>query len=99
MAGGIFGSRGLIPAPASDVAGSGDKGVVVMAVDPDGPAAEHGIQTGDVILNVGGKSVSNADDVRSALNAAKESGKHDVLMQVKSADATKFVAVPLTKEG
>jgi serine protease Do len=90
---------GLRLAPASEVAGSGDKGVVVVAVDPDGPAAERGFQTGDVILNVGGKSVSNASDVRSALNAAKEGGKHDVLMQVKSADATKFVAVPLTKEG
>jgi serine protease Do len=90
---------GLRLAPASDVAGSGDKGVVVVGVDPDGPAAEHGVQTGDVILNVGGKSVSNASDVRSALNEAKQSGKHDVLMQVKSADATKFVAVPLTKEG
>jgi len=90
---------GLRLAPASDVAGSGDKGVVVVAVDPDGPAAEHGFQTGDVILNVGGKSVSNASDVRSALNEAKASGKHDVLMQVKSADATRFVAVPLTKEG
>ena len=90
---------GLRLAPAGDVAGSGDKGVVVVAVDPDGPAAEHGVQTGDVILNVGGKSVSNVSDVRSALNAAKESGKHDVLMQVKTSDATRFVAVPLTQEG
>jgi serine protease Do len=77
------------------VQGSGDKGVVVTAVDPEGPAAEHGFQTGDVILNVGGKSVSNVGDVRAALNAAKESGKHAVLMQVKTADATRFVAVPL----
>jgi serine protease Do len=86
---------GLQLAPAADVQGSGDKGVVVTAVDPDGPAAEHGFQTGDVILNVGGKSVSNVGDVRSALNAAKDNGKHSVLMQVKTADATRFVAVPL----
>jgi serine protease Do len=86
---------GLQLAPAADVQGSGDKGVVVTAVDPDGPAAEHGFQTGDVILNVGGKSVSNVGDVRSALNAAKDSGKHSVLMRVKTADATRFVAVPL----
>jgi serine protease Do len=86
---------GLQLAPAAEVQGSGDKGVVVTAVDPEGPAAEHGFQTGDVILNVGGKSVSNVGDVRAALNAAKESGKHAVLMQVKTADATRFVAVPL----
>ena len=86
---------GLRLAPASDVDGSGDKGVVVTAVDPSGPAAEHGFQTGDVILDVGGKTVSNPGDVRSALNAAKSSGKHSVLMRVKTADATRFVAVPL----
>jgi serine protease Do len=86
---------GLQLAPAADVDGSGDRGVVVTAVDPEGPAAEHGFQTGDVILNVGGKSVSNVGEVRAALNAAKDSGKHSVLMQVKTADATRFVAVPL----
>ena len=88
---------GLQLAPAGEVDGSGDKGVVVVAVDPQGPAAEHGFQTGDVILNVGGKTVSNAGDVRAALNAAKQSGKNSVLMRVKTADATRFVAVPLAK--
>jgi serine protease Do len=88
---------GLQLAPAGEVDGSGDKGVVVVAVDPQGPAAEHGFQTGDVILNVGGKTVSNAGDVRAALNAAQQSGKNSVLMRVKTADATRFVAVPLAK--
>jgi serine protease Do len=88
---------GLELAPAGEVDGSGDKGVVVVAVDPQGPAAEHGFQTGDVILNVGGKTVSNAGDVRAALNAAKQGGKNSVLMRVKTADATRFVAVPLAK--
>ncbi|MBU6455968.1 MAG: Do family serine endopeptidase [Bradyrhizobium sp.] len=88
---------GLQLAPAADVEGSGDKGVVVTAIDPDGPAAEHGFRTGDIILNVGGKSVSSVGDVRAALNAAKDSGKHSVLMRVKTADATRFVAMPLAK--
>ena len=88
---------GLRLAPAGEVDGSGDKGVVVVAVDPEGPAAEHGFKTGDVILNVGGKTVANAADVRAALVAAKESGKNTVLMRVKTADATRFVAVPLAK--
>ncbi|MBU6464129.1 MAG: Do family serine endopeptidase [Bradyrhizobium sp.] len=88
---------GLQLAPAADVDGSGDKGVVVTAIDPDGPAAEHGFRIGDIILNVGGKNVSNVGDVRTALNAAKDSGKHSVLMRVKTADATRFVAMPLAK--
>jgi serine protease Do len=88
---------GLSLAPASEVEGAGEKGVVVTSVDPDGPAAEHGVKTGDVILNVGGKSVANVGDVRAALSDAGSNGKHSVLLQVKSADATRFVAVPLAK--
>lgn len=86
---------GLGLAPAGDVQGAGQKGVVVTEVDPQGPAAQRGIQTGDVILNVGGKAVSNVGDVRSELAQAKSSGKHSVLLQVRSAEATRFVAVPL----
>jgi serine protease Do len=88
---------GLTLAPAGDVDGAGQKGVVVTSVDPEGAAAEHGLQTGDIILNVGGTSVADAGDVRSALMKANADGKHSVLMQVKTADATKFVAVPLAK--
>jgi serine protease Do len=86
---------GLTLAPADEVAGSGGKGVVVTAVDPDGPAAEHGVRIGDVILDVGGKSVGNPSEVRGALSEAKSQGKHDVLMRVKTADAMRFVALPL----
>jgi len=87
---------GLQLAPASEVAGAGQKGVAVVGVDPSGPAAERGIRTGDVILDVGGKSVANAGEVRSALKQARANGKHDVLMRVKSANSVMhFVAVPV----
>ena len=46
-------TSGLSLAPAR-AAGAGSQGVVVTAVDPNGPAAEHGIKAGDVITNVGG---------------------------------------------
>jgi serine protease Do len=86
---------GLSVAPASEVAGAGDKGVVVTSVDPDGPAAEHGVQSGDVILDVGGKSVTSGNDLRQALSQAKTDGKHDVLMRVKTSDNTHFIAMPI----
>jgi len=86
---------GLSVAPASEVAGSGDKGVVVTNVDVNGTAAERGVQVGDVILEVGGKTVSTPSDVRGRLMEATEQGKQVVLVRVKSADATKFVALPL----
>jgi len=86
---------GLTLAPAGQVAGSGSEGVVVTKVDPNGIASEHGLQTGDVILEVGGRKVAHPSDVRSALNDAQKDGKRSVLMRVKSGDATKFVALRL----
>jgi serine protease Do len=86
---------GLSLAPAAAVAGAGDDGVVVTNVDPDGPAAERGFKTGDVIVEVGGKTVSKPHDVSKALNAARSDGKRTVLMRVKSGDATRFVALPV----
>jgi serine protease Do len=85
---------GLELAPATDVTGAGDQGVAVVGVEPDGPAADHGFETGDVILDVGGKPVANASQVREALSAAQAQGKHDVLMRVKTADGTRFIAMP-----
>jgi serine protease Do len=41
-------------ASAADVDGAGETGVVVAEVDPDGPAAQKSIRTGDVILDVAG---------------------------------------------
>jgi serine protease Do len=89
------GHLGLSVAPASEVAGSGDRGVVVTGVDPDGPAAERGMRTGDVILDVGGTSVNSASEIREALSKARADGKHDVLMRVRTADNTRFVAMPV----
>ncbi|QDL99082.1 Do family serine endopeptidase [Rhodopseudomonas palustris] len=89
---------GLRVVPAGEVDGAGKAGVVVTGVDPEGPAADKGLRTGDVILDVGGKTVANTGDVRSALVAASKDGKKTVLMRVKTADsAARFVAVPIAK--
>ncbi len=87
---------GLTLAPTSET-DSGTGGVTVTAVDPDGPAAEHGVQSGDVILAIGGKAVSKPADVRQQLVELHKEGKNTVLLRLKSGNATKFVAVPLGK--
>jgi serine protease Do len=86
---------GLSLAPAADVGGAGNQGVVVTQVDPDGAAAAHGFKTGDVILDVGGKSVNAPADVRRALTDARSDGRRTVLMRIKSEQGTRFVALPL----
>jgi serine protease Do len=89
---------GLTLAPAGQVAGSGNEGVVVTNVDPNGIAADHGLKTGDVILDVGGKKVGNPGEVRDAIRDAQKDGKRTVLMRVKSGgEGTKFVALRLGK--
>jgi len=86
---------GLKLAPGSKAAGSEGRGVVVTAVDPNGVAADHGFQVGDVILDVGGKSVSSPSDVRDQVADARKEGKHTLLFRVKSNEGTRFVALPL----
>jgi serine protease Do len=88
-------SLGLSLAPASRVAGAGAQGVVVTDVESNGPAAERGFKTGDVILEIGGNKVENPADVSKALADAKGAGKRTVLMRVKSGEATRFVALPV----
>ena len=88
---------GLSLAPAREMAGSGSEGVVVTEVDPDGLASEHGLKSGDVILEVGGTKVATAADVRKAVGEAQKNGKHAVLMRVKSDDTMKFVAIPFAR--
>jgi serine protease Do len=84
-------SLSLSVEPANNVEGAGDKGVVVTAV----AAAQKGIRPGYIILDVGGKAVANASEMRKAVADATAQGKHDVLMRVKTAKAAMFVAVPL----
>jgi serine protease Do len=85
---------GLTLAPAKSVAGGGDEGVIVTDIDPNGSAADR-FKTGDVILDVGGATVSSPGDVRKAISTAHADGKHTVLMRVKSGQGVRFVAVPL----
>jgi serine protease Do len=83
---------GLTLAPASAV--GGNQGVAVTAVDPAGPAADHGMKSGDVILDVAGKMVSSPSDVSKEIADLHKAGKKTVLMRVKSGNATRFVAIP-----
>jgi serine protease Do len=86
---------GLTLAPGSKAPGTDGKGVLVTAVDPNGVAADHGLRVGDVILDVGGKSVSNPSEVRDQVADARKDGKHTLLFRVKSNEGTRFVALPL----
>jgi serine protease Do len=89
----VFKGLGLTLAPASSIQGAGSQGVVVAEIDPDGAAAQKGMQVGDVILEAGGHPVSKPADVAAALAEAKKDNRKAVLLRVKSSDGTHFVAI------
>ena len=84
---------GLVPAPA------GKTGVVVESVEPDSDAAEKGLRTGDVILEVNSRKVAQPADVDRAVQDAKKLGRKAVLVTIKRGDNRRFVAVQLNKAG
>jgi serine protease Do len=92
---------GLSLAPAVKVPGAGEDGVVITEVDPNSDAANKGLKAGDVILQVAGETVSQPGDVakgvKKAMDKAKDKDKVNVLMQVKTGDQTRFVALSLKK--
>jgi len=90
-----MGKLGLTLAPAARVQGAGDRGVVVTGVDSSGIAAEHGFAQGDVIVSVNGKEVATPADVRTEIGKAREDGRKNVLMHVKSRDNLRFVTLPV----
>jgi len=61
----------LTPQRASELGAKASRGVVVTDVDPDGPAAEAGLQSGDVIEQVNGRAVASGPELRSALESAQ----------------------------
>ena len=92
-------SFGLTLAPAASVAGAGSSGVVVSDIDPDGTAAQKGLQTGDVILEAAGKPVTRPSDVSSAISDAKKDGHKAVLLRVKTGDNVRYVALSTQNAG
>jgi serine protease Do len=87
---------GITVTPASKMAGAGDQGLVVTEVEEDGAAAGK-LEQGDVIVRVGGKTVSSVSDVTASLDEAQKAGKKSVLLLVKRNDATRFVPIEIGK--
>ena len=86
---------GLTLAPASQVRGVGGRGVVVIDTKRRANGADHGISPGDVILEIAGKPVNSAGDVRTAVTDARRGGKRTVMLHVQSGATSRFVAVPV----
>ena len=80
----------LTPQLARQLGLEESKGLLVTAVDPDGPAADAGIRSGDVIQQVDGHSVTSSDELRRTLS----SGERPALVLVRRGEQNLFVTLP-----
>lgn len=72
-------------------------GVAVAEVAEGGPAADKGLQAGDVIVSVNGIDTKTVNDVGLAVTKAMEDSRKAILFQVKTGDRNRFVALPVAK--
>jgi serine protease Do len=68
-----------------------DTGVVVTRVEPGSPAADAGIQTGDLVQEVNRKPVKNVEDYVQKVEKAK--GQDNILLLIQRGQNNLFAAV------
>jgi serine protease Do len=72
------------------------KGVVILNVDRNSPAADKGLKPGQIVVEVGQETVSSPDDVQKRVEGLKKDGKKSALLLISDADGqVQFAAIPL----
>jgi serine protease Do len=69
------------------------KGVVVVAVNPDGIAEEAGITGGDIIKEINGVRINSMDDYNKAVSAHKKGNIMRLLL--RRGESSLFVTIPV----
>ncbi len=72
-------------------------GVLILDVKKDGPAADKGLERGDVIIEVDQKEVATPEHVMEKVAAAATAGRASVLFFVARRDDMRFVALKLKR--
>ena len=83
--------QNLTPEMAKRLRLKTETGVVVTRVEPGSPAADAGIQTGDIIREINRKTVKNVEDLVQKLEQAKD--QSNILLLVQRGQNNLFAAV------
>ncbi len=96
---GIAAQQALIPR-RTQLANGLDQasGVMIAAIEPDSPAAEAGLLTGDIIYGLDGRRVAGADDLIRLLNGERI-GKPIALDTLRTGRARVFDVTPRERRG
>jgi len=71
------------------------KGVVVVDVAKDSPAAAKGVRPGDMIMEAAQEEVKSPGEVSTKIDEAKKSGRKSILLLVERQGDLRFVALRL----
>ncbi|HEX5320467.1 MAG TPA: PDZ domain-containing protein, partial [Stellaceae bacterium] len=71
------------------------KGVVVVEVGKDTPAAEKGLKPGDLIMEAAQEEIKSTTQVTAKIDAARKSGRKSILLLVQRQGDLRFVALRL----
>ena len=74
------------------------KGLKVLEVKPDAPAAKSGLKTGDILDQIDGKDINNVDDMRSALEKGASDYRMNIRRNGKPLELKVSIPKPLRKE-
>jgi serine protease Do len=70
-------------------------GAVVSQIDAGGPAADAGLATGDVIVQIQQDKITNPADVARVITSARQQQRHFVIVLVKNAQGLRWMPVSL----
>jgi serine protease Do len=73
------------------------KGAVVVGVKQDAPAADRGINVGDVIVGVGQERVSSVNDVVAKVKRASDAKQKAILLLIDRKGNERYIPVPLSQ--
>jgi serine protease Do len=75
--------------------GDDAKGVIVVDVSKDSPAAAKGVRPGDMIMEAAQEEVKSPGEISSKIDEAKKSGRKSILLLVERQGDLRFVALRL----
>jgi len=92
---GISGQN-LTPQLASEIGATSKAGVVLVDIDPDGPAEDAGLNRGDILIEANRQPIRTVDDLQKILSDVPPGG--DLLLRVERVvgGRSSFTWVPVT---